>query len=131
MNNIKNIAKNSIATFVGDNISKILTLVLVIFIARFFGDVDYGKFAFAISFTGLFIILIDLGTKLVVTRDISTNKEKASNYLYNLFLLKVISSFFTFILIFLIINLLNYPKDTTYAVYIAALIINFSFDCLK
>jgi len=125
MNNIKNIAKNSIVTFVGDNISKVLTLVLTIFIARFFGDVDYGKFAFAISFTGLFIIFIDLGTRLVVTRDISINKEKSSNYLYNLFLLKVVSSFFTFILIFAIINLLNYPKETTYAIYIAALIIIF------
>jgi len=125
MSTIRRVAKNSIASFVGDNISKFLTLVLVIFIARFFGDVDYGKFAFAISFAGLFIILIDLGTRLVVTRDISTNKEKASNYLYNLFLLKVVSSFFTFILIFLIINLLNYPKDTTYAIYIASLIIIF------
>jgi len=119
------IVKNSFYNFVGNNITKVITIFLTIFIARFFSEIEFGKFSFALSFTGLFIILIDMGTNLVVVRDITTNKEKTTEIVSNVCFLKIISTFWTLSIIFILINILKYPTITKYAVYIASLIIAF------
>jgi len=125
MSTVKRVAKNSIYNFLGNNITKVLTMVLTIFIARFFSDVEFGKLSFALSFTGLFVILIDLGTKLLVVRDIATDKKNASKYISNIIILKIWSSIIVFLIIAVIINLMGYPQDTIIAVYLGSLIIIF------
>ena len=60
MKRSKKILKNAGVTFLGNNILKIMSMFLVIIIARYLGDVEYGKFTFAISFTGLFFLFMDL-----------------------------------------------------------------------
>ncbi len=125
MSTVKRVAKNSFYNFFGNNVTKIVTMLLTIFIARFFSDVDFGKLSFALSFTGLFIILIDLGTRLLLVRDIASDKKNASSYVSSVMGLKLISSALVFGFVAVLINLMQYPQDTTYAVYIGALIIIF------
>ena len=78
MTKLKRIVRNISITFLSNNLLKVLSTVLVILIARYLGDVEYGKFSFAISFTGLFLILMDLGTRISIVRDITQNKKEAS-----------------------------------------------------
>ena len=70
MRPIKRIMKNVGISFVGTNLLRIFSMILTIFIARYLGDIDYGKFSFVISFTGLFFILTDLGTRILITREV-------------------------------------------------------------
>jgi len=121
----KRAAKNTLWNFFGNNITKVLTLFLTIFIARFFTEIEFGKLSFALSFTGLFIILIDLGTRLLLVREIASDKKNASSYLTNVLAIKITSSVIVFGLISMLINWLNYPQDTIAAVYIGAMIIIF------
>jgi O-antigen/teichoic acid export membrane protein len=93
-------------------------LVLVIFIARSIGDVDFGKLGFAQSFTGILVIFADMGLSTVTIREITRQKELTSKYLSNIFLIKLILSVVTFALIALIINLMHYPADTIMVVYL-------------
>ena len=118
MNTVQTIAKNTGALAIAHAITMILGLVLVIFIARSIGAVDFGKLGFAQSFTALLVIFADMGLSTVTVREIARQKELTSKYLNNIFLIKLILSVVTFALIALIINLMHYPADTTTVVYL-------------
>ena len=118
MNTIQTIAKNTGVLAIAQAITMVLGLVLVIFIARSIGDVEFGKLGFAQSFTGILIIFADMGLSTVTIREIARQKELTSKYLGNIFLIKLILSVVTFALIALVINLMHYPADTTMVVYL-------------
>jgi len=118
MNIVQTIAKNIGALAIAKAITMVLGLVLVIFIARSLGDVDFGKLGFAQSFTGILVIFADMGLSTVTIREIARHKELTSKYLGNIFPIKLILSVVTFALIALIINLMHYPADTTMVVYL-------------
>lgn len=121
MNTVRRIAKNTLVLTAADIISKILSFILVVYIARYLGDVGFGKYSFAFAFTSLFLILSDLGLGTVTIREVARDKSEASKYLGNTAIIKFFLSLLTFSLIFIVINLMNYPRDTTIAVYIIGL----------
>jgi len=118
MNTVQRIAKNVIALGISQIITAILGFFLLICIARYLGEVGFGKYSFAISFISLFAILASLGINNFIIREIARNRELANKYLTNVLVIKLILSFFTFTFIVLTINLMNYPQDTTRAVYL-------------
>ena len=90
----------------------------MIYATRYLGDVGFGKYTFALSFCYLFSIFSDLGLNTVLIREIAKDKTLANNYLGAGTLIKLVLSVFTVVLIFVAVNLLNYPDDTKLAVYI-------------
>ena len=82
MNTVQTIAKNTGVLFVANIITSILSLILVIYIARYLGDVIYGKYSFALVFTGMFGVLTNLGMDQLIIREVARDKSKASKY-YN------------------------------------------------
>lgn len=123
MSTIRRVAKNSFFLFIGNNINKVFSFVLIIILARYLGVSNFGKLSFALSFTGLFLIFTDLGMRVFFKREVSRDLSKAKKYLSNVLSLKLILSVFTFILVFIVINLLNYPFETKYIVYLATIFI--------
>jgi O-antigen/teichoic acid export membrane protein len=118
MSTIQTIAKNTSVLAISQVITSILGFFLLIYIARYLGEVGFGKFNFAVSFTALFIIFADLGISNLIIRELARNKELTNGYLTNVSLIKLLLSFLAFGLIALTINLMDYPQDTTYAVYL-------------
>jgi O-antigen/teichoic acid export membrane protein len=118
MNTIKTIAKNTGVLAISQVITTILGFFLLIYITRYLGEVEYGKYCFAASFTALFIIFADLGISNLIIRELARNKELTNEYLTNVSIIKLILSFVAFGFIVLTINLMDYPEDTTYAVYL-------------
>lgn len=98
----------------------------MVFLARFLGDVQYGRYAFAFAFTALFLIVSDLGLSVLSVREIARVPQKASEYLTTISLTKLVFSLIMVGLIVMVINLMHYPKDTTTMVYIVALITVFT-----
>ena len=82
MNTVQTIAKNTGVLFAANIITNILSLILVIYIARYLGDVIYGKYSFALIFTGMFGVLTNLGLDPLIIREVAKDKSKASKY-YN------------------------------------------------
>lgn len=121
MSTVQRIAKNIIVLIVADIIGKIFGLTLVIFIARYLGATGFGKYSFAFAFISLFAIFTDLGLNTLTIREVSRDKSKAGKYLGNILIIKLFLVVIFFILIFVVIKILNYPKDTTLAVYIIGL----------
>ena len=118
MNTIQTIAKNTGVLAISQVITSILGFFLLIYIARYLGEVGFGKYSFALSFTTLFTIVANLGMNNYIIREIARNKELTNEYLTNVSLIKLLLSFIAFGFIVLTINLMDYPQDTTYAVYL-------------
>ena len=118
MNTVKTIAKNTGVLGISQVVTSILGFFLLIYIARYLGEVGFGKYSFAVSFTALFSIFANLGINQFIIRELARNKNLTNEYLTNVSLIKLLLSFLAFGFIVLTINLMDYPQDTTYAVYL-------------
>jgi len=121
MSEIKKIAKNTAALFTSAFLSRILSLILMIYIARKLGPVEFGKFAFAHSFPALFIILADMGLGLLIIREIARDKNLAPEYLGNTLILKFFLSIITFLSVFFAVKIIAKPPDVVFAAYMLTL----------
>ncbi len=121
MNQIKTIAKNTAFLTAAQVIVIILGLIFVVYVARFLGADGFGKYSFAFAFTGMFAVFADLGLPILIVREVARDKNLAGKYIINTGIIKIVLSFVTIALIILAINLMDYPQDTTYAVYIVGL----------
>lgn len=74
------VLKNTLWLFIAEGFSRILTLFLLIYIARVFGAEEYGKFTFALSFVYLLSMFSDLGISSVVTRELTQKKEAEKDF---------------------------------------------------
>src|SRR3989339_351685 len=62
---------------------KIISFVYFSLVARMLGPVDTGKYYFTLTFTTIFVVLVDLGLTNVLIREAARNKEKSQAYLAN------------------------------------------------
>jgi O-antigen/teichoic acid export membrane protein len=121
MSTIKKIAKNSIFLLISQIFIYLFAFIYTIFSARYLGVEGFGVLSFALAFAGIFSVVGDLGLSTLTTREVARNKSLSNKYLVNISLIKTILVLLMFILIFISINLLNYPKQTIYIVYIISL----------
>jgi O-antigen/teichoic acid export membrane protein len=105
--------KNTFWLGVASGVNKLLKFILFIYVARILGATEYGKFTFALSFVGLFVIFSDLGLSQIVTKELAREKEKEREF-SAIISLKIILSIATLILIligsFFITSDLNIQK---------------------
>lgn len=94
------IFKNTFWLAVAEGISRFLTLILFIYVARILGATEYGKFAFAIAFIYLLSILSSFVSPQIITREFSQDKTKEKEY-SSILSLKILLGLGTLILIFI------------------------------
>jgi len=114
---MKTITKNTTYLMFAYIVQKILTFLYFIFVARMIGDVNLGKYVFALSFAIIFSVFIDLGLNQVLIKEVAKCKEKIIAYLSNIFIFKVLVGIVCFLIMVLIINLSNYSLETKILVY--------------
>lgn len=91
------IFKNTFWLAVAEAVSRLLKLILIIYVARILGATEYGKFNFALAFVALFTIFSDLGVPQITTRELSREKEKEKEF-SSILSLKILLSLGTLIL---------------------------------
>lgn len=74
------IFKNTFWLAITTGISRLLTLVLLIYVARILGATDFGVFTFALAFVYLLSIFSDLGLSQITTREFSREKEREKEF---------------------------------------------------
>ncbi|MDO8261454.1 MAG: flippase, partial [Candidatus Magasanikbacteria bacterium] len=137
MTKITNIAKNTSFFTFALVLQKVISFTYFLILGRNFVPDDLGKYFFAISFTTIFAIIIDLGLSNVLTREIAKHQEKAGELLSSVMFIKIPLAIISLIAVFLTINLLGYPELTKQMVYFSAicmLLDSFSttfFSCLR
>jgi len=115
------VVSNSIILIFTRMFQRTIRIVLVIFSARILGVDNYGKFAFALAFTILFLIIADMGLHQLFIREVARDKKNIKKYVGNSLIIKMFLSIINLSLIFFIINLTNKPLEIKIAVYIIAL----------
>ncbi|MCK4252421.1 flippase [candidate division WOR-3 bacterium] len=96
----------------------VLGLIFTVSLARCFGDVAFGKYSFALAFTALFAVLMDLGFNQLTIREVARDKTLAKKYMGNILIIKLLLSIIFFVLVVAAVNLMHYPSDTKTIVYI-------------
>ncbi len=126
MNTVQRIAKNTGVLLVSQIISYALGFFFIMYTSRYLGAEGFGILSFALAFTGIFGVVADLGLSTLTVREIARDKSLAGKYLGNIVVMKLILVVITFGLIALMINLLGYPIQTIWIVYLVALSVIFT-----
>ncbi len=118
MTKINNIAKNTSYLTIALILQKVISFTYFAFLARNLGPENLGKYYFALSFTTIFAIFIDLGFINFLTREVAKKQERAGQLLGNILSLKLILTFLTTLAVLVVINLFNHDQLTRDLVYI-------------
>lgn len=126
MSIVKNLFKNTAWLGLAQIFNIITGIITSIFLARYLGDTNYGKYIFVVSFLNLSIFLIHYGFPAYFVNEISQNKNKLKIYLQNILSLKIIISLVYLFIIFIAINLSGKTDEIKNYIYIFALSIIFT-----
>lgn len=117
---VVNIAKNTSYYTLALILQKVVSFTYFVIIARALGPEDLGKYYFALSFTTIFAVFIDLGFSNVSTRETAKDPERAGQYLNNVLGLKLPLTLLVWLALVLSVNLMGYPDLTKFLVYLAS-----------
>ncbi len=99
---------------------KVISFVYFTLIARNIGAEGTGKYFFALSFTTVFVVFIDLGLTQVLIREGAKSKEKLQKYFSSVIFTKIFLGILTYLAAFTVINIMGYPVETRHLVYLSA-----------
>ncbi|OGH84906.1 MAG: hypothetical protein A2493_00545 [Candidatus Magasanikbacteria bacterium RIFOXYC12_FULL_33_11] len=122
------IAKNTMFMTMASVLQKVISFVYFAIVARNIGAVDTGKYYFALSFTTIFVVFVDMGLTNVLVREGAKIREKIQDYFSSILLIKLFLALLSFVAVFIIINFLGYELETKTLVYVSA--ITMLFDSL-
>ncbi len=117
------VAKNTIYLTFASVIQRILAFVFFTLVARSLGVEMTGRYSFALSFALLFSIVADFGLTSVAVREASRAREKISEIFDTVLGIKLFLGLITFGVSYLIINLMGYPAEARFFVYLATIVI--------
>lgn len=98
---------------------KILSFFYFVAVARFLGVEDLGKYTFAITFTTLFAVFVDMGLNSALVRETAKFKEKIQQYLSAALAARLVLSLLIYAVIVASVNALGYPELTKKLVYLS------------
>lgn len=115
------IAKNTAFMTAASIGQKVISFVYFALVARNIGVEGTGKYFFALSFTTIFVVFVDLGFTNVLVREAAKAKEKIQQYFSTVLSLKIGFGILSYIAAIVVINLMGYPVETKQLVYLSAL----------
>jgi len=123
MHTARRITRNFLSLSVAEVISKLLQLFVFVYVARIFGDAEFGKFSFGLSFGLLVFVLADFGLGTLLIREVSRAKNLASQYLSNSIVMKFFLAILTFFVTWAYLNALDYAADMRLITYLMVLFV--------
>ena len=118
---VSNIARNTSYFTLGLIFQKIISFAYFTIIARALGPEDLGKYYFAISFTTIFAIFIDLGLANVLTRETAKFPGKTKEFLGSILTIKIPLAFLSFLSVVFLANYLDYSPVIKGLVYLSSI----------
>lgn len=122
--------KNTFYSTINSFLRFLSTALLYIILARALGVEEFGRFIFALAFTGIFFTFIDYGFSLFIVKEASQKPERITNLVKSIINSKLLLSIFFTVVLFITLKFLNYPKDTVIIVailWLAAIFYSFGF----
>ncbi len=86
------VIKNTFWLVAAEVISRLLEIILIIYITRILGPMEFGRFAFVLAFVSVFAMFSDFGLATITTREFSWDREAEKEYSTILFLKIILSA---------------------------------------
>ncbi len=87
------VVSNTAFLLIGQVATAVLSLFLVLAVARYLGSVGLGSYSAAIALSALLMQVLDFGTPTLAIREIARLKEKASDFVSEMMGLRMVLSF--------------------------------------
>jgi O-antigen/teichoic acid export membrane protein len=120
LSTVQRVAKNTGVVIAGDVIFRVLSLIVIIYLARYLGTTDFGKYNLIFAYLAFFGVITDLGLQTILIREMSRDHAITPKLIGNAYVIKLILTVFAVVLAIIVISFMSYPADTTTCVYIAA-----------
>ena len=104
--------KNTIYSSINSTLRFFASALLYIILARALGVEEFGRFMFALSFTGIFLTFIDYGFNLLIVKEVSQKPESLKNWVSSIINAKILLSIAFTIILIITLKILKYPDDT-------------------
>jgi O-antigen/teichoic acid export membrane protein len=95
--------------------------VYTILVARYLGAEGLGILNFGVALTAIFSIFASFGLTTLAIREVARDNSQASKYVANIIPIQMLLALFTVGLIAVLVNVLGYPQQTIYVVYILSI----------
>ena len=125
LSTVQRVAKNTGIIISGDLIFRLISLVVVIYLARYLGKVGFGKYNFVFAYLAFFNIIADLGLQTILVREMAREPTRAPKLIGNAYIIRWILTALAVASSIIVITLMSYPADTTTYIYIASLTVLF------
>jgi O-antigen/teichoic acid export membrane protein len=119
MSDVRRVAGNTIALFMGKGVRLLVSMVLGVLLARYLGDLHYGNWTVARSLCALLTILTALGMSKIAIRECSSHPGDAGHYMGTILVLRTIFSLASILVALLLVYGLGYHAEIAYLVFIA------------
>lgn len=120
MSTVQRVAKNTGVLIFGNITFRLISLIVVIYLARYLGTIGFGKYSFVFAYLVFFSIITDLGLQTILIREFSREPSAAPKLTGNAYLIKLVLTVSAFTASIAVISFTSYPEDTKMYVYIAA-----------
>lgn len=130
---INNIAKNTSYYTMALVMQKVVSFAYFAMLARSLSPEDLGKYYFAISFTSIFGIFIDIGLFNFLTREVAKNNDQnpnqenggkkafAQNILSTVMSIKIPTAIFSALLVAILANVFHYSSVIKFLIYLSSI----------
>lgn len=120
--------KNTSFMTIASVFQKVIAFAYFTLIARELGAAGTGKYFFALSFTTIFVVFVDMGLTNVFIREAAKAKQKLGEYLSTILSMKIVLGVLSYLAVLVVINLLGYEAETRHLVYLSG--VTMLFDSL-
>lgn len=120
-----NIAKNTLFLNIATITTRVLGFFTSLLLARYLGEMAFGRYAFAMSFAGIFVILTDLGLGYLTVREVARDRSTAGKYLAHILFIRTVLGLATLALVFASAEIMDYAPEIKAAVYVMAFYVIF------
>ncbi len=108
----KTVSKNFAILFIRQLFTWASTFLLLMFLPKHLGPVNFGKYYLGQSLTMIFMVLIDFGGNLWITKEVSRNRERTGQIIVNALALRGLLWLFSFCAINIYAYIAGYDSST-------------------
>ncbi|MDP2209116.1 MAG: flippase [Bacteroidota bacterium] len=105
----KSIAKNTAVLMGSQAVTWTMSFLLMLFLPRYLGSVDYGRLYLASSIFAIFMLFIDFGGRYSITKEVSRTRESVGSIAVNAIGIRIIFWAFSFLGLVIFTFLSGYP----------------------
>jgi O-antigen/teichoic acid export membrane protein len=96
---LRKILENTAYLSIGNAVSKLVTFLILIFIARSLGPESYGSYSTIVALVGMFVLVANFGLEPIIIREGSKQRSRLREFVSEYFPLKIVLSLFAFVLL--------------------------------